>query len=111
MTRWSPDTCACQIEYDSAGNFTATAVACARHAASANTAAHLTAVLAENRKKNGIIAGISAATPTAGIVWSIDATGHMTVKASAIPTNALNQLQAQFPGVTIAVDATIPSGG
>lgn len=110
-TRWTPDTCTCQIDYDSNTNFVATHVACPRHAAHAHSAAHLTALLTENRNKNGIVAAILAATPTAGVRWSIDANGNLTVTASAIPAATLNELKSQFPGATIAVDATIPATG
>ncbi len=108
MTRWSPDTCGCCIDYNG-GVFVATVRACPRHLGVANSAGHLTALLAENTKKNHAIAQIVSANALAGTKFSIDAaTGAMTITASAIATATLTQLRANFPGVTFVVDPTIP---
>lgn len=52
---WSPDTCGCQIEYDSSLNYIQTVKACSKHSSVSGTAQHLVDVLAHNRKKNDIL--------------------------------------------------------
>src|SRR3972149_7475449 len=61
VTRWSPDTCPCGIDYEwddalpqEARVHVANAIvqACAAHAAAAAPAAHLVLVLEENQRKN-----------------------------------------------------------
>ena len=63
VNRWKPDTCGCEIEYewddDDADADAHTAkrviVACSAHAAPAGPGPHLGLLLAENRRKNGIL--------------------------------------------------------
>jgi hypothetical protein len=55
MTRWSPDTCGCVIEYDANVTWTATINACTKHSSVAGSSDHLTAVLAHNRAKNVVL--------------------------------------------------------
>jgi hypothetical protein len=112
MTQWSPDTCGCSINYSDDGSFTfsGSVTLCPRHAALANTAAHLSTVLAENQKKNNARTAMANAVPTARTGWSVDqATGVVTIKASTLPNaTALANLKAQFPDVTFVLDTTLP---
>ena len=71
-TRWSPDTCECVLEYewddeepeDKRGhNFAETISACSVHDDKKNKAAHLTAVIGENRRKNEAVAAAVKALP------------------------------------------------
>jgi hypothetical protein len=113
MTVWHPDTCGCAVEYTDDLNFTyrRTHAACSRHASVADTPQHLAQLLAENQQKNIIVGRITDATPTAGTAFVIDASGHLTIRASAIPPTLLVSLRRQYPSVTIVVDPTIPMSG
>lgn len=54
MTRWRPDTCACEIEYNDSINVVAVFNKCIKHAATSNDVQHLDTVLAHNRRKNSV---------------------------------------------------------
>jgi hypothetical protein len=55
MTRWSPDTCDCVVEYDNNLQVTAVINRCKKHQDTANDAVHLSTVLAHNRRKNTVL--------------------------------------------------------
>lgn len=54
MTRWTPDTCGCELEYDGDINHVASHRLCPKHA-HLTGGAHLAEVLAHNRKKNHVL--------------------------------------------------------
>ena len=60
MTRWSPDTCDCVVEYTDDGKFTAIGVVrkCAKHADTRDHHHHLETVLAHNQRKNQVHNGL-----------------------------------------------------
>jgi hypothetical protein len=59
MTRWSPDTCGCVVDYDDNLKVTAVVTKCVKHANTADDATHFEAVLAHNRKKNAVHNAVS----------------------------------------------------
>ena len=66
-------------------------------------------MLAENQQKNNIIQQVVGATALSGVHWTVsNATGAMTIKATAIPAATLTNLQTQYPSTTFTVDATVP---
>jgi hypothetical protein len=54
MTRWSPDTCGCVIDYDGNLNVIAVVTKCAKHADTLHDKHHFDTVLTHNRKKNHV---------------------------------------------------------
>lgn len=56
-TRWTPDTCACSIEYDENINVLNVFNTCPKHAGK-TPANQLAAVLAHNRKKNNVFSDL-----------------------------------------------------
>jgi hypothetical protein len=54
MTRWHPDTCGCEIEYDDDIKVVAIHKKCAKHGATADAVTHLDIVLSHNRRKNAV---------------------------------------------------------
>jgi hypothetical protein len=54
MTRWSPDTCGCVLDYDDKIQHVASVQACPKHAHLAGQD-HLDGVLAHNRAKNAVL--------------------------------------------------------
>jgi hypothetical protein len=60
MTRWSPDTCGCVIEYDDQVRVTAVVKKCTKHAGTKDDATHLETVLAHNRRKNAALDAITS---------------------------------------------------
>ena|SRR5882762_9636240 len=55
MTRWSPDTCGCEIEYDDDLKVVEVFKKCAKHAHTSDDATHFQTVLAHNRTKNAAL--------------------------------------------------------
>ena len=52
MTRWSPDTCGCEIEYNDNIEVVAVVRKCAKHADTPDAKGHFELVLTHNRRKN-----------------------------------------------------------
>jgi hypothetical protein len=59
MTRWSPDTCDCVIEYDNDIHVTAVIKKCTKHINTKDDITHFETVLAHNRKKNAVLTTVT----------------------------------------------------
>jgi hypothetical protein len=105
MTRWSPDTCSCVIDYDDNVNITAVVTKCAKHAGTPDDATHFETVLAHNRKKNQVHGalvehlkslGIDA---VAGVFVSYDDNDDLQIAGSGLPAAEQPKLLAKLSGV------------
>jgi hypothetical protein len=105
MTRWSPDTCGCVIDYDDDLKVTAVVTKCARHASTPDDAAHLETVLAHNRKKNHVHGALIEHLKSLGIdagaaaFVSYDNNDDIQIAGSGLPPTEYPKLLAKLSGV------------
>jgi hypothetical protein len=80
MTRWHPDTCGCEVEYDDQINVTTVYKKCAKHSSTPDDATHLATMLAHNRKKNAVFnAIVEQGTSPAGLSVQYDANDDLNI--------------------------------
>lgn len=131
VTRWSPDTCECIIEYEADGNLTKVVQACDAHKGNSESTVYQT-VLEENPRKNKSFKEILDNAPPGmfdldeesgtrifkrGITVDFEWTGtapnrtlKLIVKGITLTANQLNAVQAKLDNKLGAGKVTIVQG-
>ena len=85
MTRWNPDTCGCDIEYDDQIKVVAVHKKCAKHSSTPDDNTHFDTVLAHNRKKNAVFnAIVDQGTSPVGLSVQYDDNDNLNIVGHAL---------------------------
>lgn len=107
MTRWSPDTCGCVIEYDENINVVAVINKCPKHAGTDSNAVHLATVLAHNRKKNAVHNAVVDHTKSIGADPSMVQTLYDAQDNLIVANSGLSAAEQQKAIGTVALGTSV----